>query len=53
MVYTKQEKKEEGEVQNTLTIKSGGEKVSTFKNMNFKLISKIWKLSLICVMHLP
>ena len=41
MVYTKQEKKEEGEVQNILTLKSGGEKVSTFKNTNFKLISKI------------
>ena len=29
MVYNKQEKKEEEEVQNTVTLKSGGEKVST------------------------
>ena len=29
MIYEKQEKKEEAEVPNTLTLKSGGEKVST------------------------
>ena len=29
MVYRKQEKKEEQEVQNTLTLKPGGQKVST------------------------
>ena len=29
MAYQKQEKKEEGEVQSTLTLKSGGEKFST------------------------
>ena len=29
MVYRKQEKKEEQEIQNTLTLKSGGQKVST------------------------
>ena len=34
-------RKKEEEVQNTLTLKSEGEKVSTFKNMNCKLISKI------------
>ena len=46
MVYKKQEKTEEEEVQNTLTLKCGREKVSTYKNMNrianCKLISRIW-----------
>ena len=37
----KETRKKEDEVQNTLTLKSEGEKVSTFKNMNCKLISKI------------
>ena len=53
-------KKEEAEVQNTLTLKSGGEKVSrpSFKNMNnianCKLISKIDKRGTIFIftMHL-
>ena len=53
-------KKEEAEVQNTLTLKSGGEKVSipSFKNMNnianCKLISKIDKRGIIFIftMHL-
>ena len=53
-------KKEEAEVQNTLTLKSGGEKVSipSFENMNnianCKLISKIDKRGTIFIftMHL-
>ena len=59
-LFEKHEKKEEAEVQNTLTLKSGGEKVSipSFKNMNnianCKLISKIDKRGTIFIftMHL-
>ena len=41
MVYKKQEKKEK--VQNTLTLKPGGEKVSSFKSMNSTANRKLFQ----------